>query len=186
MLYFVYELVDPRTDEVRYVGITANPSIRLRQHILGYKATGVKLAWLQELRDAAVKPVMRILEKVTTWEEVKEREKHWIRKYTDQGYNLVNVQHSKMSCQVTISTNQIAQNAYHVFVSSFEENGETWLCATRAFKNWRGTRVFDLAEEYGLPSQIRGRTTYYRQSDLPAFVKWTRAQYQYPPDIFRH
>ena len=185
MLYFVYELIDPRTSEVRYIGITVHPTTRLHQHIQDHKTAGFKRTWLQELRNAAVKPVMRILEKVTTREAAKERERHWIRKYIAQGYNLVNVQHGKTLDQITTPANNSAPNVDQIFASSFEEGEEMWLCATQAFKNWRGTRFFDLAEEYGLSTQVRGRTTYYRQSDLPDFVKWTRAQYHYPPDIFR-
>lgn len=205
MIFFVYELLDPRTNKVKYVGVTDQPNDRLRQHIQGYKSTHTKLDWLKELENAGVQPIMRIIEQTTTRKEAEEREKHWIQVYLKRGYHLVNVQHAKSFLRLKdIKPSRRAKKIEHVaqsaalmhrhrrrkvdpdFVHSFEENGETWLCTTLAFKGWRGTCVFDFLEEYGLvATQVRGQTTYYRQNDLPAFVKWTRTRYQYPPDQFR-
>lgn len=85
---FIYALVDPNTQQVRYVGKSNNPQVRLYRH---FKEKGhtYKNRWLQSLRERGLTPEIRILEEapVSQWQE---RERYWIAFYREQGLDLAN------------------------------------------------------------------------------------------------
>ena len=86
----VYALVDPRNSSVRYIGITNNLLGRLNEHMRLYGGNVRKNAWLQELIDAHMLPIMRTLEVIEVFEETREREIAWIKAYVDNGADLLN------------------------------------------------------------------------------------------------
>ena len=66
-LYTLYRLVDPRTDEVRYVGQTTNtPAVRLSSHISAARSgrfpsgrTAVA-SWIRDLLNLGLRPIIEI------------------------------------------------------------------------------------------------------------------------------
>lgn len=91
MLYFVYELYDPRTGITGYVGITKDPNQRYFQHIQGQDSEGEKKqTWVDSLLAEGVKPKFRILETVESRVEAGNQERYWIKYYKDQGIQLAN------------------------------------------------------------------------------------------------
>jgi hypothetical protein len=54
----IYELRDPRTGEIRYVGQSVNPKVRLHGHIFDARCLfkSRKGAWIQELQALGMKP----------------------------------------------------------------------------------------------------------------------------------
>lgn len=60
---YVYLLVDPRDDEIRYVGISSCPSSRYLDHVNGNTNEGV-IAWIDELRAEDTLPTMCIVHRV--------------------------------------------------------------------------------------------------------------------------
>ncbi len=89
MPYYVYELIDPRTNVTAYIGITYNADLRLQQHIHDNTNTKKSL-WIQDLRYANLAPCMRIIEELDTKEAVLERERYWIQHYISLGIPLAN------------------------------------------------------------------------------------------------
>lgn len=91
----VYGLHDPRSEELRYVGYTAVPlALRLTGHIADarngrHNANNKKFAWINELRELGLKPVIRLIETVA-FDHREEREVFWIQHYRKQGCNLLN------------------------------------------------------------------------------------------------
>lgn len=69
MFHFVYELVDPRTNAVVYVGITNNPNLRFQAHLSNTEGNDKKDRWVEQLREESFEPRMKILEIMETREE---------------------------------------------------------------------------------------------------------------------
>lgn len=59
---YIYTLEDPRNGDIKYVGESKNPTIRMRQHLGGRDATTGK--WVQALVAAGTLPVMKIVEEI--------------------------------------------------------------------------------------------------------------------------
>jgi hypothetical protein len=81
---YIYGLVDPRTNEVRYVGAAKNPWLRRSRHLSEArspeKSTTPKAVWLRDLLSAGLEPQVLILAYTTraNWREVEEK---WIRSF---------------------------------------------------------------------------------------------------------
>lgn len=90
----IYGLIDPRTEQVRYVGWTINSiESRLYGHISEARKQGKnshKLAWIRLLLKSGLEPNVVLLEQVefTTWAEA---EKRWIVVLKEQGNKLTNL-----------------------------------------------------------------------------------------------
>lgn len=91
---FIYALVDPRTNKIRYVGKSTDPKVRRKHHMLQSQSPVFhnkrKGAWVIELYEAHLKPVIQILEECTV-ENWKHRERFWIRKLRREGADLLNL-----------------------------------------------------------------------------------------------
>ena len=73
---YIYSLIDPRTNKVRYVGKSNNPQQRLIDHFYDDSKTK-KCSWILKLKSLGLKPILKILEEVpeNNWEA---REVYWI------------------------------------------------------------------------------------------------------------
>lgn len=88
-LVFVYALIDPRDNEVRYVGSTTRPlQIRLMAHM--HEGSGrAKVDWINELREVELMPSIVELERVTARSRL-EAETKWAQHYLALGARLTN------------------------------------------------------------------------------------------------
>ncbi len=77
--YNIYVLKDPRTLEIRYVGMTFNSlKVRLKAHCFE-KGKSHKLSWIKSLKNLELKPIIESIEEgSSTYEVVCEREVFWI------------------------------------------------------------------------------------------------------------
>ena len=66
-MYFVYALIDPRTDLAFYIGQTGRPKRRLAGHLRMKTITSA--GYIEELKEAGLKPKMIVLEKFPTRRE---------------------------------------------------------------------------------------------------------------------
>jgi hypothetical protein len=89
--WFIYGLVDPLSDQVRYVGASKNPQKRLLEHLAPsqLKKPIEKNRWLKELLSQGHRPRVIIIEKASEleWEE---KEKFWIEHFESIGIKLTN------------------------------------------------------------------------------------------------
>ena len=97
---YIYALIDPTTDLVRYVGQTINyPSKRYAQHIHNWKRTKGRLrhvdSWLKHLSTNKLEPILDILE-ICNVEDLDNKEINYIRLYKSVGARLCN--HSEGGC----------------------------------------------------------------------------------------
>ena len=87
---YIYALLDPRTDEVRYIGWSRNPQARLHKHV----SDSVKRSthchnWVARLLADGYRPLMQIIEE-TDLASYAERERFWIAFYRSSGARLTN------------------------------------------------------------------------------------------------
>lgn len=89
----IYVLTDPRTDAVRYVGVSCNPHGRFLKHMKEARH-GVKTHkcdWIRELLALNLKPSQVIIEEdLETYELAYTREQHWFDHYIAEGADLTN------------------------------------------------------------------------------------------------
>lgn len=87
---YVYVLTDPRTGDVRYVGVTDNPKKRLQGHIRDVKREKThKANWIKSLLRDGLNPIMTLIDE-TDNENWQQCEIGWIAHYRAMGCNLVN------------------------------------------------------------------------------------------------
>ena len=94
--YTIYKLIDPNTNEIRYIGLTFNDlKQRLRSHC-GDKSKTHKSNWIQSLRNRGFSPIIESIEEnISTFDEACEREIYYIDYFKssipEYGYNLAKV-----------------------------------------------------------------------------------------------
>lgn len=88
----IYALSDPRTDEIRYVGIALDIHKRYAQHISHIPSgNGKKDAWMNSLKAAGLLPRLLVLEAEVSKKIIFDREVYWIQHYLAQGEKLTNI-----------------------------------------------------------------------------------------------
>jgi group I intron endonuclease len=88
---YLYALIDPLTNECRYVGKADDPKRRLKNHLGHIKRdVGHKVNWIKALRATGSKPEMVILEQVPKI-HFAEAEQWWISYFRYLGANLTNI-----------------------------------------------------------------------------------------------
>lgn len=93
--FLIYGLIDPRTQQLRYVGKSCSGLKRPRQHRSpgGIKrATGHAGSWLRSLFAAGLRPEFCVLEEHGNSEDLLESEVFWIGYFKMIGANLTNMQ----------------------------------------------------------------------------------------------
>lgn len=90
MPIYIYALIDPRTNEVRYVGKSNNPKKRYVRHISCKDNGKYKNRWIKQLIKINLLPILNIIEECdeSKWSE---REQCWIKYYRELGCRLTNL-----------------------------------------------------------------------------------------------
>lgn len=103
---YIYGLVCPLTDEVKYVGATKNTYKRFCSHISKTKGTPEKRNWIQKLANAGLRPTLEILDVVDSgdWEFW---ERHYISLYHSWGFNLLNKSFGGAKCKFSLQTRML-------------------------------------------------------------------------------
>jgi predicted GIY-YIG superfamily endonuclease len=88
---FIYALLEPDSDDVRYIGKADNPKSRLSEHV-NYRAESrtYKSHWIQSLQKQGKNPKLVILEEVPV-EQWQEAERRWVAHYQEKGARLTNI-----------------------------------------------------------------------------------------------
>lgn len=80
-MYAIYTLIDPRNEQVRYVGMTKDVYARFAQHVACDGSNPRKDAWIQELKALNLLLSMKVVERSDTAERARKREHYWIEHY---------------------------------------------------------------------------------------------------------
>lgn len=98
--HYIYYLIDPRINEVFYVGTTINPKNRHKQHIYYNKnSNNKKENYIQEILNDGYEPQMKIIDQTWEYYDMEERllsyeilERKYIQEGYEKGYNLKNIE----------------------------------------------------------------------------------------------
>ena len=114
--YTIYKLIDPISNEIRYVGLTFNDlKQRLKSHC-SEKSSSHKSNWIKNLKSKGLKPIIESIEdNVSTYDEVCVQEIYWIDKLKNEGHPLTNMasggnKNKKMSDETRKLMSESAKN----------------------------------------------------------------------------
>jgi hypothetical protein len=93
---YIYKLIDPITDEIRYIGQTDNLNRRFNDHVSS--STNKKSAsyntykscWIRKLVKNGHNPIMEIIDSCETLEQSNLLERLYIESFVNQGFSLTN------------------------------------------------------------------------------------------------
>lgn len=90
--YTIYKLIDPISNEIRYIGLTFNDlKQRLKSHCYE-RSKSHKSNWINQLKSKGLKPLIESIEgDISSYDDVCEREIYWIDKYKSEGHPLTNM-----------------------------------------------------------------------------------------------
>jgi hypothetical protein len=87
----IYAMIDPRTNEVKYIGQSKYQHMRYKHHTHRTdEENTLKQRWIDELKAIGLLPVYSILESDVAWTSRLERESHWVNHYLSRGHRLTN------------------------------------------------------------------------------------------------
>ena len=86
----IYILIDPRTDEIRYVGKSIRPHQRLQNHMNEPPTNCHRSHWLHELKGLGLYPLLDVVESISGECPWQESERYWIARLRSAGARLVN------------------------------------------------------------------------------------------------
>jgi len=89
---FIYGLIDPRNNQLRYIGKSIDPPKRLKDHIKeskGSRRNNHNYNWIRQLLAEGLRPVLEILEEIPE-DDWREREMDWISAARIVGLELTN------------------------------------------------------------------------------------------------
>lgn len=93
--FIIYFLIDPRTNEVRYVGKSTKGRQRYKDHIRSFESKREehfhKSRWMKELKNLNLQPIFELVEIYKTKEELSEAEQFYISYLRFLGVNLTNL-----------------------------------------------------------------------------------------------
>jgi len=91
-LVYIYSLIDPRDNQIKYIGKANNINSRLYTHTANCNLikNTPKIQWIRFLKDKGLKPIIEEIDRVliTEWQFW---EKHYISLYKSWGFNLKNL-----------------------------------------------------------------------------------------------
>lgn len=94
-IYFIYKLIDPITNEIRYVGKTKDIEDRYKRHMQNcylnqYDKNTHKSRWIKQLIRQGLSPIIEVIEECHKL-NVNDREIFWIKSLKEQNHPLTNL-----------------------------------------------------------------------------------------------
>ena len=91
MKYKIYKLIDPISNEIRYVGRTVQKlSNRLKKHLRANDKSH-RTNWIKSLVKKGIEPQIELICETNTFEDCCELEKFYIKRFKKLGFKLVNM-----------------------------------------------------------------------------------------------
>lgn len=110
----IYILIDPRNNQVRYVGKANNVSQRYKAHLNRARKHQIhKANWIKQLKDIGLKPIVEVIDIVPIDEWIY-WETYWIGQFKAWGFDLINYTNGGDGCTFANQT-------------SFKKGHKSWL-----------------------------------------------------------
>lgn len=90
----IYGLVDPKTNELRYIDTTFQPLSKKLDELLRERDAYLA-AWIRGLKNEGLKPEIFEIEKVHAGDDWREIEQFWIKYFSGIGANLLHGPHKR-------------------------------------------------------------------------------------------
>jgi hypothetical protein len=154
----MYILIDPRTEEIRYVGWTTKSLLERLQRHKSEKKSSHKANWIASLVQLGLIPRVELIQRVPIdfWEEA---ERYWIAFFRSRGCPLTNASdggHGSLHHAVSV-TSRLKIGSYHKGKTiSAEHRAKVSAAATQRWAQWR-------AEGRVLPVETRERISASRK-----------------------
>ena len=110
-MIFVYTLICPIDNAVKYIGITTNPEVRFDGNLKD-PCKNAKTKWIKLLKKKKLSPIMKIIDMVPEKDKF-EFEHHYISLYLKHGFSLVNTRIRKKNNEEYF--NKIAKSEEQLF-----------------------------------------------------------------------
>jgi hypothetical protein len=165
---FIYALIDPFTDDVRYVGKSIRPKERLTNHCNEQTRTW-RTNWIQSVLARGKRPRLRLLEVLDCDDDWQAAERRWIAGLRAQGANLTNC--TSGGDGVPDLPPEIRARMRQVWIGR-KHSAETRAKIGRAS---RGRKHTDVWREH-MRTLMRGRTIAWNETVRHAVEKLTAEQ----------
>lgn len=167
----IYVLIDPETQQVRYVGKANNISQRYKAHLnRARKHQTHKLNWIKSLKNKGLKPIIEVIDVVPIddwifWET------YWISQFKSWGFNLINYTDggdgSTFGNQTTFKKGHIAHNDSGLTIKCECCDKEFRISPSRI-----GKKKFCSKECYA--NSRKGKTFINEGSFKPGIIPWNK------------
>lgn len=113
---YIYKLIDPTTNQIRYIGQTDNIKRRYNDHIsssLNKNSSSYnthKSSWVRKVVNNNLFPIIEVVEECNSLEQSNIRERYYIEKLTNEGYKLTNSYISDVT-EFSLDTREKMSNA---------------------------------------------------------------------------
>jgi hypothetical protein len=113
---YIYQLIDPTTNQIRYIGQTDNIKRRYNDHIsssLNKNSSSYnthKSSWVRKVVNNNLFPIIEVVEECNSLEQSNIRERYYIEKLTNEGYKLTNSYISDVT-EFSLDTREKMSNA---------------------------------------------------------------------------
>jgi hypothetical protein len=124
----VYALVDPDSEEIKYVGKSIQPMVRYYNHISdSLRKKSAVYKWIDKLLKSEKHPKLFVLEECSE-EKLEELEKHWIRKLNNEGANLLNFGGRRHYVYKADKLGELAERLGGEYISENDTANGIWKC----------------------------------------------------------
>lgn len=86
-IHYIYYLICPITNKIRYVGVSLNPESRLKGHMSDFIANPKKCNWIKYLMKRGMKPILKIAQDIESRDFVREAEESHIKLHRETIFN---------------------------------------------------------------------------------------------------
>lgn len=179
--YTIYKLIDPVSDETRYIGLTFNDlKQRLRSHC-SEKSKSHKSNWIRKLISQGHRPIIESIEEnISSYDECCNKEIYYIEKYRTEGHPLTNMatggnKNKKMSDETRKKMSDSHKKRYETYKKVLSEE-------TKLLLSQRAKEKFENEEER---EKLRIANKRYEDSKTPeqklqdVLVQDCKSVYQY-------